>query len=89
MKVSKWVDFGQEVDVEITTEDIRVALSESFSAVTDDRLGEPGPNRSEVICAFNRIGAFLTAVTDEQIGLLAPNQREIIGKFFATAARRF
>ncbi len=89
MKVSKWIDFGQEVEVEITTEDICAAIGEAFSAVTEDRLGEPGASRGEVIRAFNVIGNFLTAVTDEHINQLLPAQRELVGKYLATAARRF
>lgn len=90
MKVSKWVDFGQEVEVELSMEDVRAALSEAFHEVTrEDRLGEPGPTNGEVMMAFNNLAGFLRAFTDEQIAQMKPAQREVIGKFLAEQAARY
>ena len=89
MKVSKWVDMGQEVDVEIGADDIRCALAEAFAVATEDRLGEEGPNRNDVMYALNSIGAFLKGLTDEQIALLSPAQHRIIGEFLYDQSKRF
>lgn len=89
MKVSKWVDMGQEVDVEISVEDIRCALAEAFSAVTEDRLGEPGPSRQDIARALNLIAQFLKALTDGQIDMLTFGQRFAIEKFLSEQTVRF
>jgi len=90
MKVSKWVDMAQEVQIEIGMEDVRAALNEAFYEVTrEDRLGEPGPNNSEIMLAFNNIGGFLRAFTDEQIAQLKPAARKVIGEFLAEQSKRF
>jgi len=89
MKVRKWVDMGQEVTIEIGVDDVRAALAEAFAVVTEDRLGEPRPNRAEIAMTFNSIGTFLRAITDEQIGILNPQQRELICKFLTEQAARF
>lgn len=89
MKVSKWVDFGQDVEVDISADDIRAALAEAFNVVTEDRLGEGGPNRNDVLLAFNSMAAFLNALSDQQIGLLTSAQRLHVEKFLRKAAGRF
>ncbi len=89
MKITKWVDFGQEVEVNIGADDIRAALAEAFAVVTKDRLGEGGPSRNDVLTALNYIGTFLGALTDEQIGLLNFQQRVIIQGFMLKASNRF
>jgi hypothetical protein len=89
MRVRKWVDFGQEVDVEIGMEDVRAALSESFGEVTQDRLGEPGPNRGELTSALSHIATFLRALTAEHIALLNAEQRKVVKGFLSDSAERF
>jgi hypothetical protein len=89
MKISKWVDMGQEVEVEICAQDIRAALSEAFSVVTCDPLGEEGPNRNDVLIALNGMAAFLNALTEDQIATLLLGQRPIIQAFLLKAAARF
>jgi len=89
MKVSKWVDFGQEVEVEIGVDDVRAALAEGFHLATEDRLGEPGPLPMEVIRAFNDMAIFLRALSDSQIALLTPAQRAVIHAFLSEQSQRF
>lgn len=89
MKVSKWVDMGQEVTIEIGMEDVRAALSESFHEVTQDRLGEPGPKCGELKMALSSIATFLNALTDEHIALLNNHQRKVIEHFLSASAARF
>lgn len=89
VKVSKWVDMGQEVEVEIGLDDIRAAMGEAFNVVAEDPLGEEGPNRFDIMRALNDIGAFLNAMTDEQIALLNEAARKSVRTYLATASERF
>lgn len=89
MKVSKWVDMGQEVEIEIGIEDVRIAMCEAFHVVTRDNLGEPGPANGEVMRAFNNLATFLRAFTDEQITQLKPEPREVIAQFLNEQSKRF
>jgi len=89
MKVSKWVDIGQEVEIEIGVDDVRAALAEGFHAATEDRLGEPGPLPSEVIYALNDMAIFLRALSDSQIAMLKPKQRELVREFLSEQSQRF
>jgi hypothetical protein len=89
VKINKWVDMGQEVEVEIGADDIRIALAEAFAVVTQDRLGEEGPNRFDIMRALNAIGAFLNAMTDEQIALLSDAVRHQVQTYLAKASERF
>ena len=91
MKVSKWVDMGQEVEIEIGIEDVRIAMCEAFHVVTRDNLGEPGPANGEVMRkAFNNLaGRFLRApFTDEQITQLKPEPREVWAEFLNEESSR-
>jgi hypothetical protein len=89
MKISKWVDMGQEVDIEIDFNDIRVALAEAFEPITRERLGEEGPSCGDVGRALNSMAAFLNALTDEHIAQLTAMQRSVIGRFLADTSLRF
>jgi hypothetical protein len=98
MKVKTWVDIQQQVEVDVTLDDIRAALAESFAAVTKrsdlelftkDTSSVKGPNRYDVMSALNCVGAFLNALTDEHIGMLRPAAKTTVANFLAKAARRF
>jgi hypothetical protein len=89
VKVSKWVDMGADVEVEISAEDIRVALDEMFEEITHDRLGEDGPSCGEVTRALNGMARFLNALTDEHIARLTDGQRKTVHTFLGKAAERF
>ena len=88
MKIYKWVDFGQEVAVDIGAEDISGVLAEAFSKVEEDQLGESLPIHY-VFRSMNYIGAFLNGFKDEHIAMLTEAQRKTISGFLAKAAERF
>jgi len=88
VKVSKWVDFGQEVDVLIDINDIAGAIGEAWDRVARPHLDEE-PTRSDVISAMSRSLTLFTALTDEQIALLTSEQRTAIAKILAETAERF
>lgn len=89
MRIEKWVDFGQEVTVEIGVEDVRGALAEAFANVTNDRLGEEKPTARDVMRCFNLIATFLVALTDEQIGMLNDAQQRIIREYLLRQGARY
>ena len=89
MKLSKWVDMGQEVEIEVDFHDFRSAMNEAFSNVTDDRLGCEPPTGRDVIRALSDVGKFLNAMTDEHIALMNPAQRKIVREFLQANALRF
>ena len=89
MKIRQWVDMGQEVEIEIGADDVRIALAEAFANVTQDRLGESGPNRAEIARALNNIAIFLKALTDEQIAMLSIDARKTVTQFLSQQADRF
>ncbi len=91
MTITKWIDMGQDVEIEITADDIRVALEESFveaNRATLETCGEV-PNSQKLCQTINHIGQFLNALTDEQIALLNESQRRVIERFMRNAAARF
>jgi hypothetical protein len=89
MKVQKWVDFGQDVTVDIGLDDVRAAIAEAFEVVTRDRFEESGPNRNDVLIAIDSLGKFLKALTDAQIALLSDEQRKVVSNFLTEQSKRF
>lgn len=88
MKVSKWVDFGQEVDVDINLQDISAAIGEAWERVTVERFEEE-PTRNDVIQAMSRSLTYFKALKDEQIALLLPEQRQRCAELLSETADRF
>jgi len=87
MKVTKWVECSQEVEVQIGADDIRIALSEAFGAANQNL--EEAVNIHDILGAFQCIGAFLLAFTQEQIDMLNAKQRATIGAFLEEQGDRF
>jgi hypothetical protein len=88
MRVSKWVDFGQEIDIDIELNDVTAAIAEAFERVTKDRFDE-GPTSKDVTRAINLCGMFLKAVTDEQISMLSPQACDLVVSFLREHADRY
>jgi hypothetical protein len=87
MKVTKWVDFSQMVEMDIGANDISDALSEAFARVHRDI--DDKPNRFDVTSALNAIAGFFNGLTDAHIALLTDGQRKITRTYLAGAAARF
>jgi hypothetical protein len=88
MRVSKWVDMGQEVDIDIGVDDISEALSEAFANVNETPFDER-PNAATVTRALNHIGGFLRGFKDEHLAMLTEAQRKVVGNFLLEQANRF
>lgn len=89
MKVRKYVELAEEVEVNISADDIRAALAEAFEVVTRDRLGEEGPNRNDVLMALGYIATFFNALTAEQIDTMTLAQRSTVWVYLLKSAERF
>jgi hypothetical protein len=90
MKVSKWVDFGQEIEIEIGTDDVRAALAESFQRVTSPGFEEEPPPDHAVRSMLSTIASFLKALTDEQIAAsLSEPARKTVHNFLVEQTARF
>jgi hypothetical protein len=88
MKIRKWIDASQEIEVDIGADDIRAALAEACGVVNRTRPGD-GPSRQDILIALNNIGAFLRAITDNQISMLTFGQRSTVWKFLREHSERF
>jgi hypothetical protein len=80
VKVTTWVDFSKEIEVSVSAEDIRCALSEALARPFKDI--DDHPNRHDFLGALNTIARFCNAVTDEQIATLNAAQRKSISEYF-------
>lgn len=87
MRVTKWVDMGAEVEVEIGADDIGIALSEAFSAANQQL--EKAVNIHDVLRAINNIAGFLKGISDENIGRFNDKQREFISNCLIEQGERF
>ncbi|OGO34747.1 MAG: hypothetical protein A2W35_06535 [Chloroflexi bacterium RBG_16_57_11] len=81
----KWVEFSQEIDVEIDGRDVALSFQEAWGVIDDDNV----PKRDAIIRAIARVGTFLNALTDEQIADLNIKQRETVRKFLESAVIRW
>ena len=77
MKVTKFVSFDQEVDIDLSVEEITQAICED-------------PDSAKVIFyGLNNVGAFLKAIPDDEILKLSIDQRKCIRAFLADQSVRF
>lgn len=77
MKVQQWVEFSQEVTLDIGRDEVLAALSET---------PDPGETWFPVL---NRFFLCLNALPDATIATWTPAQRHGIGDFLAKHAARF
>jgi len=75
MKITKWIDYSQEVEIEIGAEDISVIFS-------DD------PDIKEWLYQINSIASFLTGTPTNVLEQLTPKQAQIIGQYFKDQGER-
>lgn len=87
MRVTKWVDMGAEVEIQIGADDIGSALNEAFSCA--NQRPEEAVNIHDVLRALNDIAGFLKGISDENIARLNDKQRQLIGGFLRDQAPRF
>ena len=81
MKLTKWIDFSKEVEVDISAEDCAAALSESLP---EEREGE-----NWCIRGISTAHLFLRSIPDARIAALTETQREAIQKALTVQANRY
>ena len=77
MKVTKLVSFDQEVDIELSVEEITQAIYE-----------EPDCTKG-IFYGLNNVAVFLKAIPDEEISKLSIGQRKCIKDFLTCQVDRF
>jgi hypothetical protein len=77
MRVTAWVEFSREIEVEIGRQEVLEAFNES-----------PDPGDTW-FTALNRFDLLLHALPDATIAAWTPAQRKAIGDFFTKHAARF
>lgn len=77
MKIRQWVEFADEIDVEIDQE----TLIQAFRT-----FPEPGQTWLQLL---NTFALALNALPDETIATFTPKQRKSIGDFLSKHASRF
>jgi hypothetical protein len=82
MKVTKWVEFSQEVEISLGVEDISSLLSESLISERQETI-------QGVLYALNSIATFLRAIGDKQIAAMHPIHRRTVATFLAQQSGRF
>ena len=82
MRITKWVEFSQEVEISLGAEDISSLLSESL-------ISEGQETVQGVLYALNSIATFLRAIGDKQIAAMRPIQRRTVATFLAQQSGRF
>ena len=87
MIITKWVDMGADVQVNIDASDVSAALAEAFEHVTRDDFDDH-PTAADVMRALNSIGTFINGLKDEHIRMLSSKSREVVASFMETAAKR-
>jgi hypothetical protein len=77
MKITKYVCFDQEVEIDITVDEITQAIYEDPDCMKN------------VLYGLNNVGMFLKAVPDSAILKLTEAQRKMIREFITEQAARF
>jgi basic membrane lipoprotein Med (substrate-binding protein (PBP1-ABC) superfamily) len=77
LKITKYVCFDQEVEIDITVEEITKAIYEDPDCMKN------------VLYGLNNIGVFLRAIPDSAISKLNESQRKIIREFITEQVARF
>ena len=77
MKINKWIDISQEVEIDLCIEDIKLLWAECRD------------KSYEVSCNITYIYQYLSSLPDESINTLSPKARELINEKLIEQAKRF
>ena len=77
MKIQKWVDYSQEVEIELSAEDIQLIFDSDSDSLPS------------IFRCLNSVAAFLKGISDGKIEEMDPGQRKVITEFLTTQAARF
>lgn len=77
MRIKKWVKFEDEIDIELSADEIHMLLCESDEPI------------NVILGQMNNIAKFLKGIPEKTIIELTDAQREVIGNFWAEQSLRF
>lgn len=80
VKITKWIDCSQEVEIEIGTDDVLAALREGSEDCTP---------KQAVFKAVNNIAHVFRKLPQSSIDELTPEARKTIADFLAEQEKRF
>jgi len=80
MKIIKWIEYNQEIEIEIGTDDVIVALLEG---------SEDCPPKQAVTRAVNNLANVFRKMPDSAIAELSGPARHTIAEFLAEQEKRF
>jgi hypothetical protein len=80
MRVKTWVELSDEVEVDLSGDQIAAAMLENDGDI---------PVRIRIKRSFNNFAGFLNGLTAEQVEALEPKVRELIHNFCVQQAARF
>lgn len=76
MKITKFISIEQEVEIDMTAEDIQIVFSK-------------GNYLPDVVYGLNAIATFLKGIPDCRIEEMTNGQREIVSGFLSKEANRY
>ena len=76
MKITKYIEIAQEVEVDISADDLIIILEETGSVV-------------HLLRQLNEIGAFIRDVPKRLVDQLKPMEKEMIYNFFIDQMERY
>jgi hypothetical protein len=79
MKIKKWIDYSQEVEIDLSSEDISLILGEC----------EGADGVKNTFYEINSIATFLKGIPDSIITEMSDGQKEAISAFFEEQGKRF
>ncbi|HEA68602.1 MAG TPA: hypothetical protein ENI07_17525 [Desulfobacterales bacterium] len=77
MKIDKYIDFSQEIEIELSSEDIYLILSEDAESVP------------VVLQCLNSVASFLKGVPEARIAEMTNEQKTIIRDFLSEQSGRY
>jgi len=77
MRIDKFIDFSQEVEIELSSDDINLILQEDSACL------------SIVLSNLNSVASFLKGIPSDIINELSDGQRKIIKEFLINESERY
>lgn len=78
MKIKKWIEYSDEVDVYVSAEDIACAFE-----------GFEGDTAQVALWGINNLSSFLKGIPDKLIKDMSDDQRKLVKEFLTNQANRY
>lgn len=80
MKIEKFVEISDNLEIDIDADDIRACLRESIN---------DADTKATVLNTLNNIAQFINGIPDELLNEITDKQKQIVYEFMVNAANRF